>query len=78
MHKFFTPRHVFIFTGEVWIGLLISVLLWGVLLWIVQKLFMILTGKRGVQFGRSLVYGWGTLLEQPPSDPSISISGQVK
>lgn len=78
MHKFFPPRHVFIFTGEVWIGLLISVLLWGVLLWIVQKLFMILTGKRGVHFSMSLVYGWGTLLEQPPSDPSISISGQVK
>lgn len=67
----------FSFIGEVWTGLLISVVLWGVILWMLQKVFLILIGKHGVHFSTSLVYGWGTLLEQPPSDPSISMSGQV-
>ncbi|XP_042233808.1 ionotropic receptor 93a-like [Homarus americanus] len=36
-----------------------------------------MTGGRGVRFNTALLYGWGALLEQPPLDPSVSVSGQM-
>ncbi|XP_069190886.1 uncharacterized protein [Procambarus clarkii] len=65
------------FAGELWGALLVSVVAWGVSLWFFQKAWQWVAGGRSVDITTALLYGWGTLLNQPPSDPSISISGQA-
>ncbi|XP_063875892.1 probable glutamate receptor [Scylla paramamosain] len=35
------------------------------------------TGQRGASFISVFLYGWGALLEQPPREPSVTVSGQM-
>ncbi|XP_053641763.2 glutamate receptor U1-like [Cherax quadricarinatus] len=69
---FFRP-----FKGELWLGLLVSVVVWGVTLWLLQRAWHWASGGRGQDFITALMYGWGALLQTPPSDPSVNVSGQV-
>ena len=50
---------------------------WGVVLWVLQKAWRLLTQGFDVEFITALSYSWGALLEKPPADPSVNISGQV-
>ncbi|XP_071544961.1 probable glutamate receptor [Panulirus ornatus] len=65
------------FQGELWLALVISVVAWSVILWMLQRTWRWVSGGRGVRFNTTLLYGWGALLEQPPRDPSVSVSGQI-
>ncbi|XP_071536198.1 probable glutamate receptor [Panulirus ornatus] len=66
------------FLGEVWIALVVSVVAWGVILWLLQRAWRRWgSGESGVKFSTALLYGWGALLEHPPTDPSVSVSGQM-
>ncbi|XP_042233435.1 uncharacterized protein LOC121873798 [Homarus americanus] len=74
------PQHLSLirpFAGELWLALLVSVVAWGATLWILQRAWWFVARGRGVQFNTALLYGWGALLEKPPPDPSINISGQL-
>ncbi|XP_069951449.1 uncharacterized protein [Cherax quadricarinatus] len=62
---------------ELWLSLLACVTVWGVILWLLQKVWWWLTGKRGVNFVSILLYGWGALLANLPSDPSVNKAGKV-
>ncbi|XP_071530445.1 glutamate receptor ionotropic, delta-2-like [Panulirus ornatus] len=63
--------------GELWFALLVSVMVWGTILWLLQRTWWWLTGGRKVRYSTSLLYGWGVLVEQACTDPSVSISAQV-
>ncbi|XP_042213556.1 uncharacterized protein LOC121860462, partial [Homarus americanus] len=74
------PAHLSLirpFTGELWIALLTSVVVWGVLLWVLQGAWRWFARGHGVTFNTALLYSWGALLEQPPSVPSDNDSGKV-
>ncbi|KAG7162362.1 Ionotropic receptor 21a-like 10, partial [Homarus americanus] len=64
------------FAGDLWIALLVGVVAWSVIMWVLQRAWWWVAGGSGVKFNTALLYGWGALLEQPPADPSINISGQ--
>ncbi|KAG7162406.1 Glutamate receptor ionotropic, NMDA 1-like 4, partial [Homarus americanus] len=73
------PAHLSLvrpFEGELWLGLLVSVLTWGVVMWVLHRASQWFTRGRGVKFSTALMYGWGAVLEQPPSNPCVSDSGR--
>ncbi|KAK3886252.1 hypothetical protein Pcinc_009585 [Petrolisthes cinctipes] len=66
------------FEKEVWASLLVGVVVWGIVFWVMQQFWVSVTARqRSIQFSKTLLYGWGALLEQPPLDPSVSLSGQM-
>ncbi|XP_071544964.1 glutamate receptor ionotropic, delta-1-like isoform X2 [Panulirus ornatus] len=65
------------FEGELWLGLLVSVVAWGVILWLLQRAWRWMSGRRGVRLNTALLYGWRTLLEQPPTTPPSNMTGRV-
>ncbi|XP_042221842.1 glutamate receptor 3.3-like, partial [Homarus americanus] len=65
------------FEGELWVALLLSVVAFGVLMWVLQKVWLWAAGGRSVKFNTAFLYGWGALLEKPPPVPSVTVSGQV-
>ncbi|KAG7162344.1 Glutamate receptor-like 28, partial [Homarus americanus] len=74
------PQHLSLmrpFAGELWVALLMSVVAWGVSLWFIHRARRWFAGGRGVKFTTAFLYGWGALLERPPSNPSVSDSGKV-
>ncbi|XP_071533863.1 probable glutamate receptor [Panulirus ornatus] len=74
------PEHLSLirpFEGELWLAVVVSVVAWGVILWLLQRAWWWVAGGPGVRFNTALLYGWGALLERPPSDPSTNTSGQV-
>ncbi|XP_063885529.1 probable glutamate receptor [Scylla paramamosain] len=74
------PQHMALirpFSEIVWIGVLTCVFMLGFTMWLLQKLFRWFVHGSNVPLHRTVMYSWGALLEQPPSDPSISVSGQL-
>ncbi|XP_071533870.1 glutamate receptor-like [Panulirus ornatus] len=74
------PQHLsFIrpFAGDLWLALFMSVAVWAVILWMLQRAWQRFGGGRGVSFTTAFLYGWGVLLDQPLFSTSVSISGQV-
>ncbi|KAK4317316.1 hypothetical protein Pmani_011580 [Petrolisthes manimaculis] len=65
------------FAGEVWFGVGIGVVVWGITTWSLQWLWNRLVGRLRVHLSTFLLYGWGALTEQPPLDPSVNLSGQM-
>ena len=64
-------------TGEVWVGVAFGLMVWSVMIYVLQRTWNIFRENQNVSFLTGLIYGWGALLEQPPADPSVTISGQV-
>ncbi|XP_069169896.1 glutamate receptor ionotropic, delta-1-like [Procambarus clarkii] len=64
-------------TGELWVALLLSVVMWGVTLWLLQRAWQKVAGGHPVGLITSLLYGYGALLQNLPSDPSVSVSGRM-
>ncbi|XP_050714140.1 uncharacterized protein LOC126997128 [Eriocheir sinensis] len=64
-------------TGEVWTGILIGVIMWVTTFWLLQSVWRMVEPNHTVPFSSVVLYGWGALLEKPPSDPSFTISEQV-
>ncbi|XP_069190882.1 uncharacterized protein [Procambarus clarkii] len=65
------------FKGELWVALLVSVGAWGVSLWLLQRVWQWVAGGRKVDLITSLLFGFGALLQNLPSDPSVSTSGRM-
>ncbi|XP_069191072.1 probable glutamate receptor [Procambarus clarkii] len=65
------------FEGELWVALLVSVGAWSVCLWLLQRAWQWVAGGRRVELTTALLYGWGALLNDPPRDPSVSVSGRL-
>nr|XP_045600073.1 probable glutamate receptor [Procambarus clarkii] len=65
------------FSGELWVALLVSVGAWGMSLWLVERAWQWVAGGRPVDLITSLLYSWGALLQNLPSEPSINLSSQM-
>ncbi|XP_069951439.1 uncharacterized protein [Cherax quadricarinatus] len=65
------------FTGELWVALLVSVVVWSVIMWLLLRAWQWVVSGREVKFKTVIMFGWGVLLGQPPPDPSTNVSGQV-
>ncbi|XP_069182690.1 glutamate receptor ionotropic, delta-1-like [Procambarus clarkii] len=65
------------FKGELWVGLVVSVVVWGATLWLLQRAWQKVAGGRRVDLTSSLLFGFGALLQNLPSDPSVSVSGRM-
>ncbi|KAK8377099.1 hypothetical protein O3P69_013629 [Scylla paramamosain] len=63
--------------GHVWLGVVVSVMVWSAGLWVLQKLRHWRLEGRHVSFSSSVFYGWGLLLEDIPYDPPANPTGQV-
>ena len=64
-------------TGQVWIGVVICVMVWRMILWTLEKLRHWMLGGRHLSLSSSVFYGWGILLEDIPYDPPTNLTGQV-
>nr|XP_045593087.1 uncharacterized protein LOC123754659 [Procambarus clarkii] len=65
------------FRGELWVALVVSVVVWGATLWLLQRAWQKVAGGRRVDLTSSLLFGFGALLQNLPSDPSVSVSGRM-
>ncbi|XP_064110221.1 glutamate receptor-like [Macrobrachium nipponense] len=73
------PRYLVItrtLSADVWIFLLVTITVWGVCLWGLQRAESRLSGRRSESFGESICYGWAAIVDHPPNPPS-NLSGQV-
>ena len=66
-----------ILAGEVWGAIVVSVMVWGSVLWILERSSHWITGRRYLSFSSSIFYGWGLLFEDHPFEPPPSPSSQV-
>ncbi|XP_064113877.1 glutamate receptor-like [Macrobrachium nipponense] len=76
----FLPRYLVItrpFTVNVWIYLVLSVMVWGTSLWLLEKMRSGLTGEKSMTLNRSIFYSWAVVLEDPPPKPPRHITGQM-
>ncbi|XP_069951698.1 glutamate receptor ionotropic, delta-1-like isoform X2 [Cherax quadricarinatus] len=65
------------FTGELWLAVLVSVVVWGMILWLLQRAWRWVTGGNGVKFSAAFMYCWAALVEQSLPDPPVSDSGRM-
>lgn len=56
---------------------MLSVVVWSVILWLLSIVGAWVAGMQSVSFSSAFFYGWGTIIERPPEDPTSNISGQV-
>lgn len=61
----------------VWTGVFLCVAVHALAMWLLQTIFRWIFQGATVPLEKLVMYSWGALLEQPPSDPSVSVSGQV-
>ncbi|XP_063884806.1 probable glutamate receptor [Scylla paramamosain] len=74
------PAHLSLlrpFTTSLWIALLACMVAWGLVLWLLQRAWRLLTQGFDITLPTALTYSWGALLEKPPADPSVNTSGQL-
>lgn len=57
---------------------MVSTLVCGLTLWLLQTAWVRLIRYRHIKFGHALLTIWGTLLERPPLNPDVSVTGQVR
>ncbi|XP_069182983.1 glutamate receptor ionotropic, delta-1-like [Procambarus clarkii] len=63
--------------GKLWVMLLVTVVIWGVTLWLLQRAWQWVTGGRPVALNATILYAWGALLQNLPSQPSATFSGRM-
>nr|XP_045587511.1 uncharacterized protein LOC123749451 [Procambarus clarkii] len=73
-----TPLKVYLerSQGKLWVALLVSVVGWGVILWLLQRAWQWVAGGRPVALNTTILYAWGALLQNLPSEPSASLAGK--
>ncbi|XP_069169880.1 uncharacterized protein [Procambarus clarkii] len=62
------------FSGKLWLALLVSMVAWGVTLWLLQRAWQWAAGGRLVELSTALLYSWGALLQNPASVSPVSSS----
>ncbi|XP_045101495.1 glutamate receptor ionotropic, kainate 4-like [Portunus trituberculatus] len=63
--------------GEVWGAIVVCVMVWGTVLWVMERLSHWITGRRYFSFSSSIFYGWGLLLEDHPFEPPSNPASQI-
>lgn len=57
---------------------LVSVVGWGLVMWLLQIAWGALTGIHGATLDKTLEYSWSAIMENSAREPSVNISGQVR
>ncbi|XP_071546567.1 uncharacterized protein [Panulirus ornatus] len=65
------------FEGKLWVILLVSIVVWGMTLWLLQKAWSWASGGRGLNLSSALFYSWGAMLQDPPNKPPRNVTAQV-
>lgn len=55
----------------------VSVAVWGVTVWLLQKVWHHALGGLNLSLSSSIFYGLGLMLEEPPEEPPSNLTGQV-
>ncbi|XP_071546557.1 glutamate receptor ionotropic, kainate 4-like [Panulirus ornatus] len=74
------PRHLALirpFTGELWVLIAACTFVFGVVLWLLQRVWSSLSGERNPRLASTIFYSWGVLLEDPPTHPPANVSGRM-
>ncbi|XP_071523502.1 glutamate receptor ionotropic, delta-1-like [Panulirus ornatus] len=64
-------------TGELWEILALSIAGWGFVTWLLQKAWSWVSGRPGVELDYALLYSWGTMLANPPTNQSLNVVERV-
>ncbi|XP_071535568.1 probable glutamate receptor [Panulirus ornatus] len=59
------------FIGEVWLILFVSFLVWCVALWLMQRVWSLMTGGQKTEVSYVFLYGWSVLMEEFSSTPTV-------
>ncbi|XP_066957609.1 uncharacterized protein [Macrobrachium rosenbergii] len=62
--------------ADVWIYLLVTIMIWGVCLWALQRTESRLSGEGSESLSESILYGWAAIVDHPPEPPS-NLVGQM-
>ncbi|XP_045122783.1 uncharacterized protein LOC123511189 isoform X2 [Portunus trituberculatus] len=65
------------FEGIVWLIVVVSVMVWGVMLWCLLRIRNRVSQGSSMDIASSLFYGWGLLLEDRPYEPPANLTGQT-
>ncbi|XP_050690358.1 glutamate receptor ionotropic, delta-1-like isoform X2 [Eriocheir sinensis] len=65
------------FETKVWVATVVSVMVWGVTLWLLLKIRHRTFKGRRFDLRSALFYSWGLLLEDSPNEPPDNPTGQV-
>ncbi|XP_064086074.1 glutamate receptor ionotropic, kainate glr-3-like [Macrobrachium nipponense] len=65
------------FTLEVWVYLIISIMLWGVALWLLERTRSNMTGDKSMSLDWSIFYSWAVMLDDTPYNAPRYTSGQM-
>ncbi|XP_071546562.1 glutamate receptor ionotropic, kainate 4-like [Panulirus ornatus] len=74
------PRHLALirpFTRELWVVMAICTFVFGVVLWLLQRVWSSLSGERNPRLASTIFYSWGVLLDDPPTHPPANVSGRM-
>lgn len=66
-----------LFPDRVWLWTVVSVVVWGVTLWLLMRIRHLTTKGRRFDLPSALFYGWGLLLEDRPYEPPDNPTGQA-
>lgn len=58
-------------------ALVACLFVWAISFWLLEATMKSAVGARDVKFNTIFLFGWGSLMEQPPKQPSRGSSGQV-
>ncbi|XP_050689718.1 probable glutamate receptor [Eriocheir sinensis] len=65
------------FESKVWVTTMVSVMVWGVTLWLLLRIRHRTSKGRRFDLKSALFYSWGLLLEDKPNEPPDNPTGQV-
>ncbi|XP_071534212.1 glutamate receptor 1-like [Panulirus ornatus] len=74
------PRHLALvrpFVVELWLLILASIMVAGLVLWAMQKAWSSISGERGLHLSTALMHTWGIMLEDPLVHLPSNVVGQM-
>ncbi|KAK7084339.1 hypothetical protein SK128_009899 [Halocaridina rubra] len=65
------------FPKVLWVAILGTCMIAGTMIWLLQKIWGWMLGKRSLNLSTALLYSWGILLEDPPVNLPSNITARV-
>ncbi|XP_068228668.1 glutamate receptor ionotropic, kainate glr-3-like [Palaemon carinicauda] len=65
------------FAGDVWMYLVVSIFIWGITLWLFQKIWASYSGGSAMSLSRAIFYSWAVILDDPPLKPPQNTTARI-
>ena len=62
---------------KIWVILMVSIVVSGVTLWLLQKVWASKEGGRGLGLSSAFLFSWSAMMEHSPNDTPTNTSGRV-